>query len=306
MLGAQITHSRKQLLQPTLTKLALSFTLALGIPVNAQWVAFNDHSPDQSGTRTSPNATTLNCLTAGSVTMRNIADGTDLPVTMSVAIAGTVTGFITASVPNSGTPLANTFDGYVYFGTSSAAPQSCIQVAYGHTVSITFSGLNPAKRYSFKGGAVRGNSSYPNRWGMVNIEGAEGATPAHTAGILTTTSVTDGSLSGYQVACQFGINLIGDMIDWEDINPGSDGSFTITCTQYTGTVPGGSATGASYGYAISGVRLEEIDSGRPLAVTVTPGTNQTVVQCATFTLRANASGGLSPYFYQWYRQWHSD
>ena len=50
----------------------------------------------------------------------------------------------------------------------------------------------------------------------------------------------------------------GDMADWENIDPGPDGTFTVNSYQYTGTVPGGSSSGIK-GYGMTGFRLEEFN-----------------------------------------------
>jgi hypothetical protein len=47
------------------------------------------------------------------------------------------------------------------------------------------------------------------------------------------------------------------VIGWDRIKSGPDGTFTVTCRQYTGSVPSGTTTNAPYGYALSAVRLSE-------------------------------------------------
>src|SRR5437867_13117741 len=82
----------------------------------AQFVAFNDHAP---GTGTAPN-TTIYSADPGQVGgtsgfMTNISSGARLNVTLAVTISGSVTFEGTQGIPNSGTPLYNTFNTFVDF-----------------------------------------------------------------------------------------------------------------------------------------------------------------------------------------------
>ncbi|MEM7314477.1 MAG: CotH kinase family protein, partial [Planctomycetota bacterium] len=126
------------------------------------------------------------------------------------------------------------------------------------------------------GSAIRGNSSYTNRWTLVQITGVESFTPAHSAG---TGVVTDG-LPANQAAFWFGNNAAGDqgyVAQWHDIDPGADGEFKLISTQYTGVVPtsihsSGTADGTK-GYGVAGIRLiENVPSGPP-AIVNAPATN---------------------------------
>ena len=85
----------------------------------------------------------------------NIQTGELLPVLLNISVLGSVTTSVTASNPNPGTPLYNFFNGYVDFegaGNTDAA----VQIAGTNSVLYTFSGLDPAHRYSLAGSAVRG------------------------------------------------------------------------------------------------------------------------------------------------------
>src|SRR5205823_1092786 len=80
---------------------------------------------------------------------------------------------------------------------------------------------------------------------------------------------------------------------------GADGTFVVVCSQYQGTVPGGSSAGAK-GYAITGIRLEEFNT-TPVAAGITnqpQSTNVYELQPASFSV--GAIGNPSP-SYQWYR-----
>jgi hypothetical protein len=271
----------------------------------SMWVAYNDHIPGVIGTQTSSNASTINCLSSGNWGyLKNIADGSTLSAIMTATYSGSVVGGDVAGTPYPGTPLANTFDGYVYFGSNTS---STIQVPTGASFTLTFSGLNPARRYKFQGGTMRalpGDSqnsvNYTNRWTVCNLAGVDSAAPAHQTsinspwGILTADRVPS-NLSGFQAAILFGVNTNGDMIEWDSIAPGSDGAFSVTCAQYTGPVPAGygtvavdgSTAGATLGYGISGIRLEEYAVNGSMVLITTPTNNQVFVTPANVLVKAD-------------------
>src|SRR5207249_876599 len=112
---------------------------------------------------------------------------------------------------------------------------------------IAFSGLDSASEYNFQGTAIRGDYPDVDRWSLYEITGATSFTSKHSAGALTTTQVP--AITASQVAINTGFNIQGVLASWEHIRP-SSGGFSITCRQYTGTVPGGSSAG-SKGYGIT-------------------------------------------------------
>src|SRR5262249_8744297 len=79
------------------------------------------------------------------------------------------------------------------------------------------------------------------------------------------------------VAINTGINLIGDMADWENIVPSTNGFFSITCSQYTGPIPTGGTASGPYAYALGGFRLEEINTNAPRIFSATSTGNQVQV-----------------------------
>jgi hypothetical protein len=292
-----------------LTKSAASglmLAAVLGLPglASGQFVAFNDHVPGTIGTQTHANTTTWNVANAApgaTGLLKDITSGVNTPVTVTITLTGTPTYGGTAGVPNAGSPLATTFDGFVYFGSGT---QSAVQVPTGVIVTYTFTGLDVGKHYSFRGGVVRGGSgsNYGNRFTKVAIVGAVNFTSAHSAGMITTADAP-ADLAANEAAFNAGINLEGVMVGWDDIIPDAAGSFQVTSTRYTGFVPGGGSSTANtppYGYAISGFRLEEINAVQTmLAITGDPA-NTTVNegQTATFTATVTGSGGT----YRWYKQ----
>jgi len=216
---------------------------------NQQWMAFNDHVP---GPLTHSNATAWNLFgnaPGSSGPLKNVVTGTPVGATLTLQNSGATSGTLTLE-PTAGTPAWQTFYGYVDFTNSTILLDGSASATY------VFSGLNPGRRYSVKGTAVRGNSAYTNRWTLVEITGADSFSPAHTTNVLTSVQVP-ASLATNQAAFNAGFNLSGDMVAWKDINPGADGSFSLVARMYTGQVPGGTSSGATHTYAPICLLLEE-------------------------------------------------
>ncbi|MGC8743043.1 MAG: lamin tail domain-containing protein [Verrucomicrobiia bacterium] len=252
---------------------------------SAGWIAFNDHVP---GAGTHPNTTTWNIFgdsPGNAGYLKDINNGTNLPARLIITYSGTVQRASTAGRPAPGTPLYNTFNGYVDFGT---ATYGIAQVLSDGLVVYTFTNLNPNARYSFKGGVVRGGGTYTNRWTIAGISGAVSYRSAHTVNALTHDQYPN-NIKTNEAAINTGLNhtpTTGDMWDWEDIDPGPDGSFSIYCTQYTGPQPHGTTDGP-YGYAIGGIRLEEYP-GSAFITIVNPTNNAVFTYPTNITIQASA------------------
>src|SRR6266404_1828396 len=214
-----------------------------------QFVAFNGPGP---GT----NTTAWNIFgdpPGATGPLKNVGSGAALPVTVAITTNGLVTPSPAGDDPLPGTPLYNTFHGFVSFA-GVEGPDALAQISGAATVTYTFNGLNPQTIYSFKAGVVgRGSSSGtdPQEWSLFQISGTPTFTSAYTPG-----SYTSGLAAG-QVALNTGVNTNGDMVDWESIVPDTNGSFSVSCMQYTGQIPGGAIAGGPFGYALSAFRLEE-------------------------------------------------
>lgn len=264
----------------------------------AQFVAFNDHAP---GTNTAVNTTTWNVngdAPGRTGPLKEITTGLNLPITLTITVSGNMTGEGSQALPAAGTPLYQAFNGFVDF-TGTPNPSLALNGA-GAVVTYTLTGLDPNKRYSFKGSAVRGGG-YADRWTLFELAGGDFYTSAHTAGALTTAQVA--SILANQVAVNTGANdspTSGDMAFWDNIDPGADGTFAVSSYQYLGAVPGGSSAGVK-GYAMTGFRLEEFNV-TPVGVAITnnPPATATVGELQPLTLSVGARGNPRPTF-QWYR-----
>ncbi len=284
---------RKSLLYPVL------LSLSLGSPVTAQFVAFNDH---YSGTNTHPNATTWNVFgdTGLSGPLKDITTGITLPVTLSVTNVG-ATGGASAAGPAVGTPAYATFNQPVnYIDWGNGGVNHSTLVGPSAVVGHVFTGLNPTKRYIFKGTAVRGGS-YPTRWTIFELADAVSFVSAHTAGALTAAQYP-GSIAANQAAVNTGQNHTtadGDMAVWENIDPGPDGSFAVLSKQYLGPIPSGTA-GDAYAYGLAALRLEEyLPAPTPVSFSDQPQ-DKSANEFQPVTFSARAGGNPSPTI-QWYR-----
>ncbi len=268
----------------------------------AEWVAYIDHA---RGPQTAANVTALDLSLVDVVYLTNITTGATLPARMEIGRTGTASTSGTMGAPNNGTPAYNLFQGYIDWMTSPSNNNGVLLYGplsgYPNGVyTLTFTNLDPGKRYTFKGSAVRGGtSSYSNRWTFCVIQGADGFTGAHTSGCITNGDprVPAGTITNGQVAFCAGINFTGDMVAWDDISPGSDGTFSIQMQQWMGAIPGGTA-GNNYGYALEAMRLEEYSYAAPPQITA-PMQDQSSAPGAQVTFTVGAVGS-SPMRYFWY------
>ena len=274
--------------------MAVFFLFIAASPAPAQFVAFNDHAP---GLGTHSNATTYSSLVVPSGgPLTNITSGLETPVSLTNTSTGSglYQGGAAAGYPAVGTPAYLTFTNFVDFVGSPSASVHISNVV----VHYTFSGLNVSNRYSFKGSAVRGGNgaNYSNRWTKVSLLGAVAYTSQHTAKVVTT--ATQPTLADNEAVVNFGVNLTGDMVWWDDIEPAPDGTFEITCEFYRGPLPAPySATNNNphYGYAITAIRLEE-KTLEPVAITSGPDPASTnILQGETARFEVTATGTAPTY-----------
>jgi len=274
------------------------------------WVAFNDH---HRGASTAQYANLYNPLgdeaglsgpLTNTVSYAVLPAGAQTPATLTITTTSGVQSGDTMGGPNAGTPAGNWFRPYVDFGSGS---RDAVQLAGTSTITYTFSGLDPTKRYIFKGTAARGGG-YANRWTLATLNGVDSFKTAHTPtwsqgsapnyGVLT--AADGGTMATNEAAWNSGENsAAGAMIVFTDINPGADGSFSITLQTYKGTVPGGASDG-TYGYAFSAFSLEElIVSQTPATITAQPQ-SKVVNELEPVTFTVGVSGNPLPTV-QWFK-----
>jgi hypothetical protein len=174
--------------------LALTTMLVTTILSNAQttnWFAYNNyrsgpivppHVPTPNSWGTAPNVTTIDMGDPGGTAglLTDFRTGNPLPVTLTVARTGTADSFGALGRPMpTNTPMARLF-----LGICDLSADGLVGVRTNATdhkfVTLTFSGLNPAKRYVFRGTTAR-NGGYGTRWSQAAIS-ADGWTDAHING----------------------------------------------------------------------------------------------------------------------------
>ena len=288
----------------------LTATLTAALPalgaIVTNWVAYNDHSPNYTavnGWVTAPRVTTYNLgeTTAGGGNLTNFLNGQQLSAALSSVHTGNSHGFGLAVEPNNNTPAAQLFKGIVDIANNA----SVIGVQFNPSdfATINFSGLDPNKHYVFRGTGSRGGS-YPLRWTVATIKGAQTFVDAHIngaggPGVLTSNNFPADLVPG-QGAWNAGDNREGAVIGWDFITPALDGTFSIESSNYVGHITGGGlAANSGYSYAIDAILLAEVEVAAPAIVT-SPPASTTVEQNRPFSLTVVASG--TPLFYQWYKQ----
>ena len=109
--------------------------------------------------------------------------------------------------------------GLVYYGSA------------GWWVDLTFTGLDPAKEYTFATSSARNKPSYTNRLSVYTLTGADSLTNASTTGVDV--------LAANAVRFNTGDNYYqGYVARWEDIDPGDDGTFTVRAEADPGSESG--------------------------------------------------------------------
>ena len=268
---------------------------------SAQFVSYFDYV---GSTNTHTNATLMPSLVTGgaySTALRNIATGSNTPVTVTVtnqfaqASGQTVGGF-----PAAGTAVAQTFNGFVDFEGFNIEFNS---QSSGTMLAHVFTGLDPLKAYNFRGTAIRGDATYTDRWTLFTLAEADSFTNTHTSHALTRVQVP-ADLQTNEVAINTGVNntaASSDYAGWSNIKPGADGRIVIYSRRYTGAVPGGSSAGLK-AYGLSGFRLEEISvltNGVAPRIVMQPAVTNFLCRENPVTLTLNATGSPPPSF-QWF------
>jgi uncharacterized repeat protein (TIGR02543 family) len=183
------------------------------------WIAYNDCAYIDG--QTTANITTYEGYTNGaSGLLKKYSDGINTAVTMTVVTSGTVDEQISSDYigaeTNSGTDTYDTFHDYVNMvgGIRLGAADSYID--------ITFTGLNPGDVYSFATTANRANSDadYLTRITEFTISDTDAATNSSTSGVTVNSNESVSFCTGYNT-------VNGYVARWTNIQPGSDGDFTV-------------------------------------------------------------------------------
>ena len=202
--------------------------------------------------------------------LRDIETGDLLTAAVSVSSVGVTFGGQGTS-PHPDSDAGHVFGDYVDF---TGADRRTIEINADDVYSYTFENLDPGALFDFAGTAVRGNPSYTDRWTLVEIEGADSFTHAHSDGI----GILRDGLDDNQVAFWGGHNTLADqgfIVQWLDVDPGDDGEFSISARQYTGPIPAavdaGQVASGNKGYGLSAFRLvEQTPIGPPVIEDLAP------------------------------------
>src|SRR6185436_4205569 len=174
----------------------------------------------------------------------------------------------------------------------------------GNVVTLTFTNLDPSRKYVFLGTSVRGNN-YNDRWAIYTLEGADSFVDAHIDASPNNNLLTPGEFPGAavgpgEVALNSGENRAGSIVGWAQINPGADGGFSIRQAQYIGATPFGTASAGPYGYGINAMVLIEVGPPEPVSITADLPATLSVVENRPLNLTLGLRGAPPPSV-QWYK-----
>lgn len=267
-----------------------------------RWEAFHDYRPLDGVTHPNASAFDLRVTDEGGF-LRDIQTGADLPVSLRVVVEGDATpdDFGANSNVNPGTPADVLFGGKVVIGGADNPGLPGVRNSALTRLIINVEGLDPSKRYNFRGTVCRGGS-YNDRWSVFTIEGADAFVDAHQDGsdnlnIFTKASFPAGTLEPNQVALNTGENKVGSLVGWDNIEPGPDGTFAVAAQQYVGPAPFGNPSAAAYGYGLNALYLAEIESTGALRITGNPASQLVPAgTAATLSVTATSPQAIT---YQW-------
>jgi len=213
--------------------------------VRAEWVAYNDNLREP-GDSTAANVTgwTIhnNDRTHSTGRLKNFETGSEagMPtVTFTMGNAGlSVSGGGAGGNPAPGTEAYQIFNNIIDFG-----PNNIYYGSQGWWMEIEFTGLDPAKTYTFVGTAIR-STNYPDRITLVTISDAVDYVNNSSDGIVERSEDYSKFLAGNN-------SITGYVMRWDEIVPSADGSFTIRA-EAAPESEGGRA------YPLAGFMLEEI------------------------------------------------
>jgi hypothetical protein len=295
-----------------LTGFVLLWRLGAGA-ANSDWVAYVDHL---RGGGTSNHTLVVDWLGKPSGTrwsLTNIATG--LALSNGEANIGFVLtkdppnsgGGMAMGAPANGTPAWNLFSNYCSWNAPAGSNKAvCLKASSNTVFTLTFTNLDPAKRYSFRATAVRGGN-YAGRWTLASLQDVEAFDHGHTAGCYTDDDPRwranpPNSLTNGQVLLNCGAAQTnnGDVVGWTNIMVGADGQFSVDCRQWVSKCPNGANPETNFfSYMFTALRLEEYagPSGPPqFTAPLSDQTNQPGLR-VTFRVRAE---GETPLSYYWF------
>jgi hypothetical protein len=224
----------------------LSFGLFAGT-ARAEWVAYND-CLREAGDSTAANVTgwTIHNNDRDNSTgrLKNFETGSDagMPtVTFSMGSSGlSVSSGSSGGNPVPGTEAYEIFNNIIDFG-----PNLVYYGSQGWWVEIEFTGLDPAKTYTFVGTAIR-SRNYPDRITLFTISGADSYVNNSSDGIFERTEDYSKLLAGNN-------SITGYLIRWDDVVPSVSGSFKIRAEAAPESTDGRA-------YPFGGFMLEELSA----------------------------------------------
>ncbi len=267
----------------------------------AGWVAYDDHT---RGPGTGTNVSVYSLRIPGGGPLRDVLTGAVLPAGVAVTSSGNPVAVRFGAEPATNTPAWQIFNGHVDFFTSGSADNgSLIYASSNQSIILTFTNLDPARHYSFRGTSIRGGiddgteaNNFHRRWTLCSLMGAAGFSDAHSTGCVSWLSLPASGLAPGQAAYNSGMNQTnGDVVGWDNVVPGPEGSFSVVQTQYQGPIWRGDTASATNepGYAINGFRLEETSADWVFGLT-SPAANSRFVLPAQIVISAASSGSQSP------------
>lgn len=211
--------------------------MMLGVTSTAlsAWTAYNDCAWDPG--QTTNNITTNGASTTGASVMfnlRNYSGGTSIAAQATFSGASVQyftfnTGFQIAT-PATNSDAYQIFQGKVAYASSNY----CNWSSTGATVTLTFTGLMPAKTYSFALFSTRGTNggTYADRWTDITISDVDSFTNNSSAGV--TKFQKTASNDSARITAD---NMTGRVFRYDGITPGLDGDirFDIMCNGTNGS-----------------------------------------------------------------------
>jgi len=247
----------------------------------SSWTAY--HAQFFTG---SPHA---NLTTGESATLKKFADGASTGVTATYSYSGVWASSTAATTKNNApanTDAGNLFRDKVDLGQATKT----INANTASTATITFTGLDPAKKYTVALYAGYKSSSSSTAQTKFTLQSASGFANASTAGVGDAGDADAATVS--YVSGDINVLTNGYVARWSDITPTGNGgtSFSVRMERNTPGVVGAICAQAFV--------LEEIATSVPAPNIIAQPEGLTIDHATSTTLTVSAAGsGLS---YQWY------